>query len=96
MRVLGVALLTLGLGLCFAIDDWEFIGLVPVAIGFTLLTIGEKKASALALTQAALIAQAERQPVRRPQKQLPTADSTELSPEVLQLLERLNRSSKLR
>ena len=96
MRILGVALLTLGLGLCFAIDDWEFIGLVPVAIGFTLLTIGEKKASALALAQAALIAQAERQAVRRPQKQLRTADGTELSSEVLQLLERLNRSSKLR
>lgn len=87
MRVLGVALLTLGLGLCFAIDDWEFIGLVPVAIGFTLLTIGEKKASALALAQAALIAQAERQPVRRPQKQLSKADNVELSSEVLQLLE---------
>lgn len=96
MRVLGGALLTLGLGLCFAIDDCEFIGLVPVAIGFTLLTIGEKKASALALTRAALIAPAARQSVRRPQKQLPPADSTELSPEVLQLLERLNRSSKHR
>lgn len=96
MRVLGVALLTLGLGLCFAFDDWEFIGLVPMAIGFTFLTIGEKKASALALAQAALIAQAERKAVRRPQKRLPTADNMELSSEVLQLLERLNRSSKLR
>ena len=96
MRILGAALLILGFGLCFAIDDWEFIGLVPIAVGLTFLTIGEKKASTLALAQATVLAQMEKKTVRLPQKKLSTADNMELSSEVLQLLERLNRSSKLR
>ena len=96
MRILGATLLIVGFGLCFAIDDWEFIGLVPMAVGLTLLTIGEKKASTLALAQAALLAQMEKKTVCLPQKQSSTADNMELSAEVLQLLERLNRSSKLR
>ena len=78
------------------IDGWEFIGLVPLAIGLTLLAIAEKKASALALAQATSLAQMEKQAPRASQKQLPTVDKIELSSEVLQLLERLNRSSKLR
>jgi len=95
MRILGATLLIVGFGLCFAIDDWEFIGLVPMAVGLTLLTIGEKKASTLALAQAALLAQMEKKTICLPQKQSSAADN-ELSAEVLQLLERLNRSSKLR
>ncbi len=78
------------------IDDWEFIGLVPMAIGLALLAIAEKKASALALAQATSLAKMEKQPPRSSQKQLPSADKIELSSEVLQLLERLNRNSKLR
>jgi cadmium resistance protein CadD (predicted permease) len=97
MRILGAALLILGFALCFfAIEEWEFIGLVPMAIGFTVLAIGEKRASTLALAQAALIAQREKRAVRFPQKQLPTVDNIELSSEVLQLLEKLNRRSNLR
>jgi hypothetical protein len=96
MRIPGAALLILGLGSCFVIDDWEFIGLVPLAIGLALLAIAEKKASALALAQATSLAKMEKQPPRASQKQLPTADKIELSSEVLQLLERLNRNSKLR
>jgi len=96
MRILGATLLIVGFGLCFAIDDWEFIGLVPMAVGLTLLTIGEKKASTLALAQAALLAQMEKKTICLPQKKSPAADNIELSAEVLQLLERLNRSSKLR
>ena len=96
MRIPGAALLILGFGSCFVIDDWEFIGLVPMAIGLALLAIAEKRASALALTQATSFAQMEKQAPRASQKQLPTADKIELSSEVLQLLERLNRSSKLR
>ena len=61
MRIPGATLLILGFGLCFVIDDWEFIGLVPMAIGLTLLTIAEKKASALALAQATSFAQIEKQ-----------------------------------
>jgi hypothetical protein len=95
MRIPGAALLILGFGLCFVIDEWEFVGLVPMAIGLTLLAIAEKKASALALAQATSFAQMEKAP-RASQKHLPTADKIELSSEVQQLLERLNRSSKLR
>ena len=83
-------------GLCFAIDEWEFVGLIPMAIGLILMAIAEKKASALALAQAGSFAQMEKQAPRPSQQQLPTADKMELSSEVLQLLERLNRSSKLR
>jgi len=93
MRILGTALLILGLGLCFAIDDWEFIGLVPMAVGVTLQTIGEKRASTLALAKVTLLAQMEKKATRHPQKH---TDNMELSADVLQLLERLNRSSKLR
>jgi hypothetical protein len=96
MRIPGATFLILGFILCFAIDDWEFVGLAPMAVGLILLAIAEKKASTLALAQAASFAQMEKQAPRPPQKPLPTADTTELSSEVLQLLERLNRSSKLR
>jgi hypothetical protein len=96
MRISEAALLILGFGLCFVIDDWEFVGLVPMAIGLTLLAIAEKKASALALAQARSFAQTEKQAPGASQKQLPTADKIELSSEVQQLLERLNRISKLR
>ena len=64
MRIPGAALLILGFGLCFVIDDWEFVGLVPMAIGLMLLAIAEKKASALALAQAASFAQMEKQAPR--------------------------------
>ncbi|WP_213287257.1 hypothetical protein [Bradyrhizobium sp. sGM-13] len=96
MRIAGATLLILGFVLCFAIDDWEFIGLFPMAIGLILLAIAERKASALALAQAASRAQMEKQAPRPSQKQLPTADVIEVSSEVLQLLEKLNRSSKPR
>ncbi|KRR18697.1 hypothetical protein CQ13_09570 [Bradyrhizobium retamae] len=95
MRIAGATLLILGLVLCFAIDDWEFIGLFPMAIGLILLAVAERKASALALAQAASFA-LEKQAPRPFQKQLPTADTIELSSEVIQLFERLDRSSKLR
>ncbi len=96
MRIPGAVLLILGFSLCFAIDDWEFVGLVPMVIGLVLLTIAEKKASTLALAQVGSFAQIEKRAVRRSRHQLPEADSMELSTEVSQLLERLNRSSKLR
>jgi hypothetical protein len=96
MRIPAAVLLILGLALCFAIDECEFIGLFPMAVGLILLAIAEKKASALALAQAASFAQMEKQAPRPSQKQVPTADSIELSSEVVQLLERLNRSSKPR
>jgi 8-oxo-dGTP diphosphatase len=96
MRIPGTTLLILGFVLCFTIDEWEFIGLIPMATGLILLAIAEKKASALALAQAAPFAQMEKQAPRPSQKQLPTADTIDLSSEVLQLLERLNRNSKLR
>jgi hypothetical protein len=96
MRIPGTTLLTLAFVLCFAIEDWEFIGVIPMTIGLILLALAEKKASALALAEAASFAQIEKQVPRPSQKQLPTADTTELSSEVRQLLERLNRSSKLR
>jgi hypothetical protein len=96
MRIPAAVLLILGLALCFAIDECEFIGLFPMAVGLILLAIAEKKASALALAQAASFAQMEKQAPRPSQKQVPTADSIELSYEVVQLLERLNRSSKPR
>ena len=96
MRISGAALLVLGFTLCFAIEEWEFLGLIPMTVGVILLAIAEKRASALALAQAASFAQIEKQAPRPSQKQLPAADTTELSPEVRQLLERLNRSSKLR
>jgi hypothetical protein len=96
MRILGAALLILGFALCFVIDDWEFIGLVPMAIGLTLVAIAERKASALVLAQATSFAQMEKQAPPASQERLPTADKIELNSEVLQLLERLNRSSKLR
>lgn len=95
MRIPGAALLIFGFSLCFAIDDWEFVGLIPMVVGLILLTIAEKKASALALAQVASFVQIEEQAPRPFQHHLPAAGSMDLSSEVLQLLERLNRSSKL-
>jgi hypothetical protein len=57
--------------LCFAIDDWEFVGLIPMVIGLILLTIAEKKASALALAQVASLTQIEEQAPRPSPHQLP-------------------------
>jgi hypothetical protein len=96
MRIPGAALLILGFVLCFVIDEWEFVSLIPMAIGLILLIIAEKKASALALAQVRSFASMENQVPRPSQNRLPMVDSKELSSEVLQLLERLNRSSKLR
>jgi multisubunit Na+/H+ antiporter MnhG subunit len=96
MRILGATLLILGFAICFAIEDGEFFGLVPTAIGVVLLIIAEKRQSDLALAQAAFIAETEKQAPRLTQKQLPTAEKIELNSEVLELLERLNRTSKLR
>ena len=96
MRIPGAALLILGLFLCFAIDDLEFVGLIPMGIGLILLTIAEKKASALALAQVGSFERIDKRIPPTPQNQLPTADTVQLSSEVLQLLERLNRSSRPR
>ena len=96
MRVAGAALLILGYLSCFAIDDWEFVGLIPMGIGVICLTIAENKASALSLAEAASFKQIDKRAPSPSQTQLPRADASELSSEVLQLLERLNRSSKPR
>ena len=96
MRIPGAALLILGLFLCFAIDDWEFVGLIPMGIGLILLTIAEKKASALALAQVGSFERIDKRIPPTSQNHLPTADTVQLSSEVLQLLERLNRSSRPR
>jgi hypothetical protein len=96
MRIPGAALLILGFVLCFAIDDWEFVGLAPMAVGFVLLAVAEKQASTLALAQAAFFTPIEKQAPRPSQKPFSPTDTIEHSSEVLQLLERLNRSSKLR
>ena len=96
MRIPGAALLILGLFLCFAIDEWEFVGLIPMGIGLILLTIAEKKASALALAQVGSFERIDKRIPPTPQNQLSTGDTVQLSSEVLQLLERLNRSSRPR
>ena len=94
MRIPGAALLILGLFLCFAIDDLEFVGLIPMGIGLILLTIAEKKA--LALAQVGSFERIDKRIPPTPQNHLPTADTVQLSSEALQLLERLNRSSRPR
>jgi hypothetical protein len=82
MRIPGAALLILGLFLCFAIDDLEFVGLIPMGIGLILLTIAEKKASALALAQVGSFERRDKRFRLRRRIILPTAD-TAAEPEAL-------------
>jgi hypothetical protein len=97
MRITGAALLILGLLLSFSVEDWEAVGLIPTGIGLILLTIAENQASALGSTEVETFDQQMKKRVAPPsQTQLPTADPMLLSPEVLQLLERLSRSSSQR
>ena len=96
MRIAGSALLVLGFLSCFATDEWEFVGLIPMGIGVICLAIAENRVSALSLAEVASFKRIDKRAPSPSRNQLPAVDASELSSEVLQLLERLNRSSRSR
>ena len=92
MRILGIVLVLVGFLLCVAIEDWEASGLIPIGIGIILVTVAKKHEEAFSLAETKI----ERTLPPPKQNQLLADETVQLSPEVLQLLERLSRNSKPR
>jgi hypothetical protein len=95
MRIVGAVLYIFGLALCFSIEGWEPIGLIPMGLGVAVLAIAEREARDPTVEEGISSEMSLHRKLLRPSRnRLPEKEELPISVEIELLLERLSRLSR--